>query len=369
MSNSSGKILRPGESTPSDPETSHGNGMTEKTKKHLLKKYCLQSFRNTTPKDLETVAKRDLTPAEAKKLGRVAVENYNWDLAEVAYKLCVGKPLHISHSVKDEGKLRTLSNPMARSSTAPSGMSRAKKQRDFQLSPIKQKNRGSIRRSQSRQSTRKRRSNSSSIKEMLKYEEKWQHRSAASFETAAKHKRLGTSRSRSSRTSQGSRASRRKGKKLFNFIDHVDPPPFMSKSTLARLSAPRKKMPPPPPSNILCEASGRWKGSQGGRFSNSRPKSDVEWIIYRSKQIPGPSHYRPKLVEPNKGIKFSDANPKSDVDWIIYNSKKTPGPAEYKLKSSLNLDGGVKFSDANPKTELEWIIYQPKAFQALPDTT
>ena len=66
--------------------------------------------------------------------------------------------------------------------------------------------------------------------------------------------------------------------------------------------------------------------------------------------MPGPSHYRPKLVEPKKGIKFSDANPKGDVDWIIHRSKQTPGPGQYRLKSTL-AGGGVKFSDANPKRQ------------------
>ena len=130
----------------------------------------------------------------------------------------------------------------------------------------------------------------------------------------------------------------------------------MSHETLLRLSAPRVSKKPPKLNDIPCEASGRWKGRQGGKFSTAKPKTDVEWIIYRSKQVPGPSHYRPKLVEPKKGIKFSDANPKGDVDWIIYRSKQTPGPGQYRLKSTL-AGGGVKFSDANPKSDLEWTIY------------
>ena len=78
-----------------------------------------------------------------------------------------------------------------------------------------------------------------------------------------------------------------------------------------------------------------------GKFSTAKPKTDVEWIIYRSKQVPGPSHYRPKLVEPKKGIKFSDANPKGDVDWIIHRSKQTPGPDNTGLSQLLQAVGEV----------------------------
>ena len=107
----------------------------------------------------------------------------------------------------------------------------------------------------------------------------------------------------------------------------------------------------------ICEMKIKhYKRISGTSCFNGFLKSDVEWIIYRSKQVPGPSHYRPKLVEPNKGVRFSDANPKSDVDWIIHRSKKTPGPGQYPLKSTL-AGGGVKFSDANPKSDLEWTIY------------
>lgn len=36
-------------------------------------------------------------------------------------------------------------------------------------------------------------------------------------------------------------------------------------------------------------------GSRGGKFSNSKPKSDVDWAIYRAKQLPGAcrEHERP----------------------------------------------------------------------------
>jgi hypothetical protein len=108
-------------------------------------------------------------------------------------------------------------------------------------------------------------------------------------------------------------------------------------------------------------ATGKYLRPGGGRFSNAKPKSEIDWVILRSKDSPGPSAYRP--VVPAKGgsgaTKISDANPKSDVDWVIYRSKQTPGPNEYKV-GGIQKTGGGRFSTAYPMSDLEWTIYRAK---------
>lgn len=302
----------------------------------LAKRLGLRSFKNTTPQDLQIISTMNVSTEDAKALGKIAVSEKNWELAEIAYNLCVEKPPYSTEG-RSKGHQEELyqQQPLNGTGNYP------------RLSPIKTRGRyGRPHTQQSFRNRSRRQNRSSHTKLMLDYEQNWRNGTAhASWNSTS-----------SRRSSMDSKVLRSSTPKLFNFLDNENPPPFMSRETLLRLSAPKKHKKPPPLNNIPCEASGRWKGRQGGRFSTSKPKSDVEWIIYRSKQVPGPSHYRPKLVKPKVGVKFSDANPKGDVDWIIHRSKQTPGPGQYALKSTL-ASGGVKFSDANPKSDLEWTIY------------
>ena len=64
------------------------------------------------------------------------------------------------------------------------------------------------------------------------------------------------------------------------------------------------------------------------RCSSAKPKSDVEWMIYRASQTPGPGQYDP-VDKKNATGKFSTSKPKSDVEWKIYNASKIPGPGQY----------------------------------------
>ena len=78
----------------------------------------------------------------------------------------------------------------------------------------------------------------------------------------------------------------------FNWMDHHlrdDAPARLTRKTLKRLCKPRDR----------AKKNYEWKGSATGKYltsrvvriAESRPKSDVDWVIYRSKQIPGPAHY------------------------------------------------------------------------------
>ena len=49
-------------------------------------------------------------------------------------------------------------------------------------------------------------------------------------------------------------------------------------------------------SSPLSERSYTQFGSRGGKFSNSKPKSDVDWAIYRAKQLPGVCREHERLV-------------------------------------------------------------------------
>lgn len=72
------------------------------------------------------------------------------------------------------------------------------------------------------------------------------------------------------------------------------------------------------------------EGPTGGTWGKYRPKSDLEWIIYRASQLPGPGQYNDvdltKLVTGGTWGKYA---PKSDVEWQIYRASQIPGPGEY----------------------------------------
>jgi hypothetical protein len=51
-------------------------------------------------------------------------------------------------------------------------------------------------------------------------------------------------------------------------------------------------------------------------------------MIYRASQTPGPGQYDP-VDKKNATGKFSTSKPKSDVEWKIYNASKIPGPGQY----------------------------------------
>ena len=98
-----------------------------------------------------------------------------------------------------------------------------------------------------------------------------------------------------------------------------------------------------------------------GKIGSSRPKTHVEIIEARSRQVPAPDYYqRPKTVDPArlKGVRFSNSFPKNYIEWTEYYAKQLPGPSEYRLPTPKQTGG--KFSEARPKTSTEWIIYHAK---------
>ena len=41
-------------------------------------------------------------------------------------------------------------------------------------------------------------------------------------------------------------------------------------------------------------------GNQAAKFGDQNPKSDIEWTMYRSKQMPGPLDFDVSLCAPGK---------------------------------------------------------------------
>jgi len=106
--------------------------------------------------------------------------------------------------------------------------------------------------------------------------------------------------------------------------------------------------------SVLPEPPGPYmpNGVRGGRFGTGKPKSDVDWCIYRAGQVPGPGQYGVPRLPAKTGGRFSSANPKSDVEWEMIRASKIPAPGQYEIKE--HVPPGGRFSAANPKSDLEW---------------
>ena len=67
--------------------------------------------------------------------------------------------------------------------------------------------------------------------------------------------------------------------------------PINHNAIINRLSQPRKKK--NRPNNFIqpCSATGKWSKPGGGRFSNAKPKSDIEIKMLRAAETPGPNEY------------------------------------------------------------------------------
>lgn len=100
----------------------------------------------------------------------------------------------------------------------------------------------------------------------------------------------------------------------------------------------------------------------GGSFNKSNPKTDLEWVEYRAKQIPGPGRYM--SMDQTSGLNkaggaWSKYKPKSDVEWAMERAAKTPGPGEYRPKP-VEPSYNTTFGNFEPKSELDWVIHKAK---------
>jgi hypothetical protein len=107
-------------------------------------------------------------------------------------------------------------------------------------------------------------------------------------------------------------------------------------------------------------------GTRGSKLDLGHPKTELDWVIYHSKKIPGPGAYgAPKLPGMQlHGGAISQAKVKSEIDWIELHSKKFPGPADYSPRLPVAFKDNCRFSpNVTPRcgrSELEWTIHVAK---------
>ena len=68
-------------------------------------------------------------------------------------------------------------------------------------------------------------------------------------------------------------------------------------------------------------------------------KTDLDWTILRASALPSAQEYGayhdPRLAPPAGG-NFNTGNSKSEVDWIVYSKKDVPGPGTYKPMAEMD---------------------------------
>mmetsp|Transcript_24841 Transcript_24841/g.32349 ORF Transcript_24841/g.32349 Transcript_24841/m.32349 type:complete len:599 (-) Transcript_24841:80-1876(-) len=116
----------------------------------------------------------------------------------------------------------------------------------------------------------------------------------------------------------------------------------------------------PGPGDYNSEASlKKMEAPSGGRFNMSRPKSDIEWNIKRSSELPDPGSYvhgSPKT----SGGRFNMSMPLSDIEVRILRAKESPGAGQYQVEGRPDSRGGGRFNVSKSKTDIEWKIYNAK---------
>jgi hypothetical protein len=97
---------------------------------------------------------------------------------------------------------------------------------------------------------------------------------------------------------------------------------------------------------------------RGGKLSLSSTKSDLETIILRATEIPGPGSYDliSATASPPKGGRISTGSQKSDLDFKLLRAAKTPGPG-----TGLRKDGGILIhSDGHQMLAGAYCIFDEK---------
>jgi hypothetical protein len=95
----------------------------------------------------------------------------------------------------------------------------------------------------------------------------------------------------------------------------------------------------PGPASYTADVVPRNRKSATGKISNNRVPGYIEHAINLRKANPSPQKYRPKDIRSGgEGRRFSNSNPKSDVDWSIYRAKAIPGPGQYALPMPIHSD-------------------------------
>jgi hypothetical protein len=112
----------------------------------------------------------------------------------------------------------------------------------------------------------------------------------------------------------------------------------------------------PGPGEYTDKTNDMVQPGKGCKWGMHNPKSEIEWVIYHAKQVPGPGQYTP--VDPKSlvtGGTWGKYTPKSDVEWKMLRASQLPGPGEYKPKEaeSANMQA---FGNFDPPSEIEKVI-------------
>jgi len=92
-------------------------------------------------------------------------------------------------------------------------------------------------------------------------------------------------------------------------------------------------------------------------IGGSKPKNDVDWLIYRASFIPSAQDYILKDEWKKKnGGGFSTAKPKEYLDWIKYYAEQLPAPGDYILPEK-KIRGG-RIAEGKPNSDVDWSIYK-----------
>ena len=117
----------------------------------------------------------------------------------------------------------------------------------------------------------------------------------------------------------------------------------------------------PGPGEYQDHSTDMVNNTRGARWGKHNPKSEIEWIMYRARQIPGPGEYTP--FDPKSAITggtWGKYTPKSDVEWKMLRASQLPGPGEYKPKEvqPANMQA---FGNFDPPSEIEKVIRRASA--------
>jgi hypothetical protein len=132
----------------------------------------------------------------------------------------------------------------------------------------------------------------------------------------------------------------------------------ITKSNL-ELTIDSKRSEPGPAAYMLPDHQSHMPGGRMG--TGERPKSDVDWAIYRAKQGPGPGEYVIPTTMTQSGGRFGNAITKSPMEQLIDSKKNDPAPHDYDVNSSFTYlhaeqkKGGV-MAGRGPKSDVDWAI-------------
>ena len=96
---------------------------------------------------------------------------------------------------------------------------------------------------------------------------------------------------------------------------------------------------------------------KGGGWSRGHEAGLHDRTIERARELPGPTDTVPEEPPMKAGGKFSESNPKSYLDWTEYFGKQVPGPADYDTLLVYTKEvGGGRFAETEKQPLFHWEV-------------